>query len=155
MILGIGCDIIESERIERLLTETEKIDRIFTESERKYCDGKGKERSASYAARFAAKEAAAKATDFRCNQGIPFLHLPYEDAQLALVYGLHSGYCFLDVLVDFELPRLAKIVNFKTLVFYCLFVSADPDVCVYHKTIFGVLNMQHIKGNLFGRNGCD
>ena len=32
MILGIGCDIIESERIERLLTETEKIDRIFTES---------------------------------------------------------------------------------------------------------------------------
>ena len=67
MILGIGCDIIESERIERLLTETEKIDRIFTESERKYCDGKGKERSASYAARFAAKEAAAKA--FGCGIG--------------------------------------------------------------------------------------
>ena len=66
MILGIGCDIIESERIERLLTETEKIDRIFTESERKYCDGKGKERSASYAARFAAKEAAAKA--FGCSE---------------------------------------------------------------------------------------
>ena len=67
MILGIGCDIIESERIERLLTETEKTGRIFTESERKYCDGKGKERTASYAVRFAAKEAAAKA--FGCGIG--------------------------------------------------------------------------------------
>ena len=67
MILGIGCDIIESERIERLLTETEKTGRIFTESERKYCEGKGKERTASYAVRFAAKEAAAKA--FGCGIG--------------------------------------------------------------------------------------
>lgn len=68
MILGIGCDIIELRRIEHLLEEPKKIERIFTAEERRYCESRGRERIASFAGRFAAKEAVAKA--FGCGIGI-------------------------------------------------------------------------------------
>lgn len=61
MILGIGCDIIELRRMARLLEEKRKIDRIFTQEEQRYCDSRGTGRLASFAGRFAAKEAVAKA----------------------------------------------------------------------------------------------
>lgn len=67
MILGIGCDIIELRRVERLLSEQAKADRIFTEAEQRYCDSRGAERIASYAGRFAVKEAVVKA--FGCGIG--------------------------------------------------------------------------------------
>lgn len=61
MILGIGFDIIELRRVARLLEEKRKIDRVFTQEEQRYCDSRGMERLASFAGRFAAKEAVAKA----------------------------------------------------------------------------------------------
>ncbi len=62
MIIGIGNDIVDIRRIEKLLEKSSEqfIKRIFTESERKTCDAR-KKRSAAYAKRFAAKEACAKA----------------------------------------------------------------------------------------------
>lgn len=64
MILGNGVDIAEIERIERALDAahaTRFRHRVFTAGERDYCDGRGRGRAQSYAARFAAKEAVMKA----------------------------------------------------------------------------------------------
>jgi holo-[acyl-carrier protein] synthase len=69
MILGVGSDLIDIRRIERAIERfgDRFLDRIFTENERRRCDRRGVTRVASYARRFAAKEAAAKAlgTGFR------------------------------------------------------------------------------------------
>jgi len=61
-LYGIGIDVVEVDRIESSLSEFGEhfLDRIFTEEERAYCD-RQKNRELSYAARFAAKEAIAKA----------------------------------------------------------------------------------------------
>jgi len=68
MIVGIGSDIIDIRRIEGTLERfgDRFIDRIFTDVERQKSD-KRKLRAASYAKRFAAKEACSKAlgTGFR------------------------------------------------------------------------------------------
>lgn len=61
MIIGIGTDIIEIERIRRAVTSEHFKRRVFTETEIKYCESRGKSSAASYAARFAAKEAFFKA----------------------------------------------------------------------------------------------
>ena len=68
MIIGIGNDIVDIRRIEETLTRygSRFIDRIFTEIEQKKSDKRAM-RAASYAKRFAAKEACSKAlgTGFR------------------------------------------------------------------------------------------
>ncbi|HEY6097897.1 MAG TPA: holo-ACP synthase [Anaeromyxobacter sp.] len=65
MILGLGIDVVEIARIERILegppARAERfLARCFTRLERTYCDA-GRDRAARHAARFAAKEAASKA----------------------------------------------------------------------------------------------
>lgn len=62
-IRGIGCDIIEIHRVEEILSrlETPFLHRIFTEKELQLLAPKNAHRTASIAARFAAKEALAKA----------------------------------------------------------------------------------------------
>lgn len=68
MIIGIGSDLIDIRRIEKTLARYGErfIQRLFTETERRKSEGR-KNRAASYAKRFAAKEACAKAlgTGFR------------------------------------------------------------------------------------------
>ena len=68
MSLGIGSDIIDINRIERTLERFGErfVERVFTETERRKSDGRAN-RAASYAKRFAAKEACSKAlgTGFR------------------------------------------------------------------------------------------
>ncbi len=68
MILGIGSDLIDIDRIERTLDRFggRFLDRIFTATERTRSERKI-DRAASYAKRFAAKEACSKAlgTGFR------------------------------------------------------------------------------------------
>jgi holo-[acyl-carrier protein] synthase len=68
MILGLGSDLIDIRRIEKTIERygDRFLDRIFTETERRRCDCRAN-RAASYARRYAAKEAAAKAlgTGFR------------------------------------------------------------------------------------------
>ena len=62
MIIGLGSDIIDIRRIKRSLSRFGRrfVDRVFTEGERERSDGRAN-RAASYARRFAAKEACAKA----------------------------------------------------------------------------------------------
>lgn len=64
MILGIGNDVVDIRRIERTLARhgDRFIDRVFTATERETAERRGERtRVATYAKRFAAKEAAAKA----------------------------------------------------------------------------------------------
>jgi holo-[acyl-carrier protein] synthase len=68
MILGLGSDLIDIRRIEDVIERfgDRFLDRIFTDAERRKCDRRA-DRGASYARRFAAKEACSKAlgTGFR------------------------------------------------------------------------------------------
>jgi holo-[acyl-carrier protein] synthase len=63
MIIGIGNDIIEIDRIKKSIERSGQlfINKIFTPDEIDYCESKGASKWESYAARFAAKEAVAKA----------------------------------------------------------------------------------------------
>jgi holo-[acyl-carrier protein] synthase len=71
MILGIGSDIIDIRRIERTLERYGErfIARVFTDIERAKSDRRAN-RAASYAKRFAAKEACAKALGTGFSQGV-------------------------------------------------------------------------------------
>ncbi len=71
MIIGIGSDLIDIRRIQRSLDRfgDRFIKRIFTETEQQKSDGR-KERSASYAKRFAAKEACSKALGTGLSNGV-------------------------------------------------------------------------------------
>jgi holo-[acyl-carrier protein] synthase len=68
LIIGIGSDLIDIRRIERTLERYGErfVDRVFTEIERAKSEAR-RNRAASYAKRFAAKEACSKAlgTGFR------------------------------------------------------------------------------------------
>lgn len=61
MISGLGTDIIEIERVKRAVDRQNFRNNVFTETEQAYCLSRGKNSAASYAARFAAKEAFFKA----------------------------------------------------------------------------------------------
>ena len=71
MIIGIGSDIIDIRRIEKTLDRFggRFIDRVFTDIERRKSDRR-LERAASYAKRFAAKEACAKALGTGFSRGV-------------------------------------------------------------------------------------
>jgi holo-[acyl-carrier protein] synthase len=68
MILGLGSDLIDIRRIEQVMERfgDRFLERIFTDAEREKCERRAN-RAASYARRFAAKEACSKAlgTGFR------------------------------------------------------------------------------------------
>jgi holo-[acyl-carrier protein] synthase len=68
MIIGIGSDLIDIRRIEKTLERfgDRFVQRLYTETEQKKSEGR-RNRAASYAKRFAAKEACSKAlgTGFR------------------------------------------------------------------------------------------
>jgi holo-[acyl-carrier protein] synthase len=61
MIVGVGVDLIEIERVKAALEKGRFAQRVFSEDEQVYCESRGAQRFASYAARFAGKEAVLKA----------------------------------------------------------------------------------------------
>ena len=72
MILGIGSDIIDIRRIERTLERfgDRFTHRVYTELERARAERRPHERAASFAKRFAAKEACSKALGTGLKQGV-------------------------------------------------------------------------------------
>ena len=74
MILGLGIDVIEVKRVEASLARfADRFEeRVFTEGERRYCRAKKKRAAESYALRFAAKEAVAKAMGTGIRRGVDF-----------------------------------------------------------------------------------
>ena len=71
MILGIGSDLVDIRRIERVIERhgVRFLDRIFTAVERAKAEGRGR-RAETYAKRFAAKEACAKALGTGLRAGV-------------------------------------------------------------------------------------
>ena len=101
MIIGLGNDLIDIQRIEKTLERFGQrfIDRVFTQTEQKRSDRRMM-RAASYAKRFAAKEACAKALGTGLRQGVF-----WRDMGVA---NLPSGKPTL-VLTNGALARLEKI----------------------------------------------
>src|SRR5689334_4907724 len=93
MILGIGSDLVDIRRIEQTLARhgDRFIDRIYTETERARAERRA-DRIATYAKRFAAKEACAKALGTGFRRGVFFrdmgvVNLPSGKPTLQLTGG--------------------------------------------------------------------
>ena len=77
MILGTGIDIIEIERIEKLVKKRNKfLDKIFTLKENQYFNANGKVKVESVAGYFAAKEAVSK------SMGTGFYGLSWQEIEI-------------------------------------------------------------------------
>jgi holo-[acyl-carrier protein] synthase len=104
MVLGVGTDLIETKRIEVSIERfgDRFLERVFTAGEVAYCLRKKKNAAESFAARFAAKEAGAKALGTGISRGVtwkelevrreangrPTLHLSGRAAELAGIMGV-------------------------------------------------------------------
>src|ERR1700726_349913 len=104
MILGTGIDMVEIERVARSIERygSRFLERVFTAGEIAYCQRKRKNAAESFAARFAAKEAGAKALGTGISRGVswkefevrreeggrPTLHLSGRAAELAEAMGV-------------------------------------------------------------------
>jgi holo-[acyl-carrier protein] synthase len=92
MIAGIGVDLVEVERFEGMeRSERERLrSRLFTEAEQAYCLQKEKP-NMSFAARFAAKEAFAKALGTGVAKGISWVEIEVRrDAAGRPLLALHG-----------------------------------------------------------------
>jgi holo-[acyl-carrier protein] synthase len=103
MVLGLGTDLIEIERVQASMNRfgDRFLNRVFTEGEIAYCMRK-KQAAESFAARFAAKEAGAKALGTGISRGVnwkefevtrepgqrPVLHFHGRAAELAKAMGV-------------------------------------------------------------------
>jgi holo-[acyl-carrier protein] synthase len=74
LIIGIGTDLVEIKRVERIIQRYGErfLERIFTERERAECGRRPQQQAEAFAARFAAKEAAMKALGTGYRQGVVF-----------------------------------------------------------------------------------
>jgi holo-[acyl-carrier protein] synthase len=103
MVLGLGTDLIEIERIQASIERFGErfLERVFTVGEIAYC-GRKKQPAESFAARFAAKEAGAKALGTGISRGVswreievtremgqrPMLHFRGRAGELANALGV-------------------------------------------------------------------
>ena len=106
MVLGVGTDLMETKRIEESIERfgDRFLERVFTAGEIAYCLRKKKNAAESFAARFAAKEAGAKALGTGISRGVtwkelevrreasgrPTLHLSGRAAELAGAMGVRK-----------------------------------------------------------------
>ncbi len=128
MIIGIGSDLIDIRRIEKSLERHGQrfIQRIYTEVEQARSEGR-KGRAASYAKRFAAKEACAKALGTGLAQGVFWrdmgvANLPSGAPTMALTGGAavrlakilppgHKAVIHLTITDDFPLAQAFVIIE--------------------------------------------
>jgi holo-[acyl-carrier protein] synthase len=104
MVIGIGTDVMENARIKRSIERfgEQFLRRVYTPGEIAYCQRKKKNAAESFAARFAAKEAGAKALGTGISRGVswtefevrrapgqrPELHLSGRAAEIAEKLGI-------------------------------------------------------------------
>ena len=128
MIIGIGSDLIDIRRIEKSLERHGQrfIQRIYTEIEQARSEGRAG-RAASYAKRFAAKEACAKALGTGLAQGVFWrdmgvVNLPSGKPTMALTGGAaarlakilpqgHKAAIHLTITDDFPLAQAFVIIE--------------------------------------------
>ena len=80
-MFGIGIDICDVQRFERLQKNKAFIERIFSDNEIEYCTNKRKASAQSFAARFAAKEAFLKALGTGIGKGIRLKEIEVRNNQ--------------------------------------------------------------------------
>ncbi len=85
MVLGVGTDLIETKRIEESIDRFGErfLERVFTPGEIAYCMRKKKNAAESFAARFAAKEAGAKALGTGIARGVRWTELEVRRGRAA------------------------------------------------------------------------
>jgi holo-[acyl-carrier protein] synthase len=128
MIVGIGSDLIDIRRIEKTIERhgDRFLDRIFTGTERAKSDRRAA-RAASYAKRFAAKEACSKALGTGFSQGVYFrdmgvVNLPAGQPTMQLTGGAaerlaqllpanHTARIHLTITDDFPLAQAFVIIE--------------------------------------------
>lgn len=128
MIIGIGSDLIDIRRIEKTLERYGErfIQRLYTDIEQRKSEGR-KNRAASYAKRFAAKEACAKAlgTGFRRSvfwRDLGVVNLPGGKPSMVLTNGAlrrlteitppgHEAVIDLTITDDFPLAQAIVIIS--------------------------------------------
>lgn len=128
MIIGIGSDLIDIRRIEKTLERYGErfIQRLYTDIEQRKSEGR-KSRAASYAKRFAAKEACAKAlgTGFRRSvfwRDLGVVNLPGGKPSMVLTNGAlrrlveitppgHEAVIDLTITDDFPLAQAIVIIS--------------------------------------------
>ena len=128
MILGLGSDLIDIRRIEKSIEPfgDRFIERIFTDIERAKSERRA-QRAASYAKRFAAKEACAKALGTGLNKGVFWrdmgvINLPGGKPTLKLTNGAlrrlneitppgHTAVIDLTITDDFPLAQAIVIIS--------------------------------------------
>ncbi|MBC8385015.1 MAG: holo-ACP synthase [Candidatus Cloacimonetes bacterium] len=82
MICGIGIDIIEVERVQKLVSKKDKyLKKIYTDIEIEYCE-KFKTKAQEFAGRFSAKEAFSKALGTGISHGIKFNEIEIVNDEL-------------------------------------------------------------------------
>src|SRR5262245_63421183 len=76
-IVGLGLDLVEIERVRALIERRGQraLQRLFTAGERAYCERRGASRFASYAGRFAVKEATMKLLGTGWAQGVRWVDI--------------------------------------------------------------------------------
>ena len=91
-VIGIGTDLCRIDRIEKAIEKEHFYTRVFSEEERAYLQTKGKQKGASAAAMFAAKEAVAKAlgTGFAKGVGVAMIEVTHDELGAPGVL-LHEG----------------------------------------------------------------
>ena len=128
MIIGVGSDLIDIRRIDATIERygARFIDRIFTDTERAKSDRRA-QRSASYAKRFAAKEACAKALGTGLRKGVFWrdmgvINLPGGKPSLKLTGGAlarleaitpagHAAQIDLSITDDYPLAQAIVIIS--------------------------------------------
>jgi holo-[acyl-carrier protein] synthase len=128
MIIGIGSDLIDIRRIQRSLDRYGErfTHRVFTDVERARSDRR-RERAASYAKRFAAKEACAKALGTGMTDGVFWrdmgvVNLPGGQPTMELTRGAHRrlaamlpprhrGVVHLSITDDFPLAQAFVVIE--------------------------------------------
>lgn len=128
MIIGIGSDLIDIRRVEKTLERFGErfVKRCFTEIEQRKSDGR-KNRAASYAKRFAAKEACSKALGTGLSHGVLWkdmgvVNLPGGKPTMALTGGAarrlqtmlpdgHTALVHLTITDDFPLAQAFVIIE--------------------------------------------
>ncbi|SFJ03890.1 holo-ACP synthase [Aerobium aerolatum] len=133
MIIGIGSDLIDIRRVEKTLERHADrfVNRVFTPIEQRKSDGR-KLRAASYAKRFAAKEACAKALGTGLARGVFWrdmgvVNLPGGKPTMHLTGGAaarlaemlpegHEAFIHLTITDDFPLAQAFVIIEARPVV---------------------------------------
>jgi holo-[acyl-carrier protein] synthase len=115
-LLGHGIDLVETERIARMVREHGQrfLDRCFTAAEQAYCAANSKRRIEHLSGRFAAKEAVLKAIGTGWRGGIAWTDIEVLRHESGQPYVLLSGECL----------RIAEKMGVKTWVLSISHVSS-------------------------------